>query len=66
MSEITVEEVHVLTRSLERDIQERIASFENITGCAVTSVYVSRVNVDEMDSSPCGSILAAIEIKTSI
>ena len=62
MSEITVREVHILTRSLERDIQERIASFEYITGCAVKSVYVCRNDVTDMDSPSRKSVLTGIEI----
>ena len=66
MSEITVKEVQVLRRALERDIQVRIASFESITGCVVTSVYVSRVNATDMDSSSRKSVLAGIEISTAL
>ena len=66
MSEITVKEVHVLTRSLERDIQEHIASFESITGCAVKSVYVCRNDVTDMGSPSRKSVLAGIEISTTV
>ena len=66
MSEITVKEVQVLRRALERDIQVRIASFESITGCVVTSVYVSRVNATYMDSPSRESVLAGIEISTAL
>ena len=66
MSEITVKEVHILTRSLERDIQERIASFESITGCAVKSVYVCRNDLTDMGSPSRKSVLTGIEISTTL
>ena len=66
MRKITVKEVHVLSRALERDIQVRIASFESITGCVVTSVYVSRVNATGMGSPSRKSVLAGIEISTTL
>ena len=66
MSEITVKEVNVLRKALERDIQVCIASFESITGCVVTSVYVSRVNATDMDSPSRKSVLTGIEISTAV
>ena len=66
MSEITVKDISLLRKALERDIQERIASFESITGCSVKSVRVSRVNTTDMDSPSRKSVLAGIEISTSL
>ena len=66
MSEITVRELGLLRKALERDIQDRITSFESITGCAVKSVYVCRNDVTDMGSPSRKSVLAGIEISTTL
>ena len=70
MSEITVAEVRVLRKALERDIRERIDSFESITRTKVRSIHVSRTNtprlanldVTHLGSSSRESVLTGIEI----
>ena len=63
MSEITVREVSLLRKALERDIQECIASFESITGCAVTRMHVIRKGIWSMAPPPIRkSVLTGIEI----
>ena len=66
MSEITVKDLKLLCKALERDIEDRIATFEDITGIAVTRVHVSRFDVPDMDSPSRKSVLAGIEISTSL
>ena len=66
MSEITVKEISLSRKALERDIQERIASFESITGCAVTRMHVIRKGIWSMAPPPIRkSVLMGTEISIS-
>ena len=66
MSDITVREVSLLRKALERDIQERIASFKDSTGVAVTHVHVSRVIAPAKGTVFYRSAIAGIEISTTL
>ena len=66
MSDITVKELKLLRKALERDIIELVEVFEERSGVRVESIHVRRVENATIGSPAIESILGSITITTSI